>query len=226
MKVPEAESSCALLVIARRPSPGRSKTRLSPPLSGAQAARLYEALLEDALDVARRVSGVQRFVLHAPRQAASHFRDLAPDFGLIPQEGGGLGERLDDALSRCLNNGFTKAAVMASDSPTLPPEYARKAFELLETSDVVLGPCEDGGYYLIALSAPHPRLLREVRMSTPSVLRDTIEVARQEGLRVALLPEWHDVDTPQDLDRLRHELASAPSKIAPHTRACLRTLSR
>jgi glycosyltransferase A (GT-A) superfamily protein (DUF2064 family) len=86
---------------------------------------------------------------------------------------------------------------------------------------VVLGPCEDGGYYLIGLKRPQPRLLRDVQMSTPYVVRDTLVLAEQIGLKVTLLPTWYDVDTVAELDRLRAELRAAPPHTARHTRAFL-----
>ncbi len=218
---PEATTRCALLVIAKRPAAGQTKTRLSPPLLPEQASALYECFLRDTLDVARAVPGVTRLAHYAPDAAAGYFQQLAPDFGLRPQVGDSLGPRLDEVLTRCLAEGFERAVIMDSDSPTLPPEYVAGAFAALDGADVVLGPCEDGGYYLIGLKHPQPRLLREVQMSTPNVLRDTLALAEQAGLRVALLPRWYDVDTAQELERLRADLAGHANGAAPHTRAFL-----
>jgi len=112
--------------------------------------------------------------------------------------------------------------VIDSDSPTLPAEYLGMAFAALDgVADVVLGPCDDGGYYLIGLKRPQPRLLREVQMSTPFVVRDTLALASELGLRVALLPQWYDVDTVAELNRLRVELRETPTQVARHTRAFL-----
>jgi glycosyltransferase A (GT-A) superfamily protein (DUF2064 family) len=82
------------------------------------------------------------------------------------------------------------------------------AFDLLGQADIVLGPCEDGGYYLLGVKRPQPRLLGEVRMSTPTVLEDTLTLAAQEGLRVGLAPSWYDVDTVEDLRRMEADLAA------------------
>ena len=221
MRPPAPAAARALLVIAKRPAPGQTKTRLSPPLHPEQAAALYECFLRDTLDVARAVPHVSRLVHYAPDDAAGYFATLAPDFGLRPQVGDNLGQRLDQVLTRCLREGFRQAVIMDSDSPTLPPAYVARAFSSLETADVVLGPCEDGGYYLIGLNQPQPRLLREVQMSTPHVLHDTLALAGQAGLRVALLPPWYDVDTAQELERLRADLALHANGAAPRTRAFL-----
>ncbi len=211
----------ALLVIAKRPAPGQTKTRLTPPFSSEQAAQLYECFLCDTLDLARAVPGVTRLIHYAPLDAADYFQHLAPDFGLTPQVGESLGERLDNVLTHCLCEGFRRAVIMDSDSPTLPAAYVAQAFVKLDAADVVLGPCDDGGYYLIGLTRPQPRLLREVQMSTPNVLRDTLALAGEENLRVALLPTWYDVDTAQEFQRLQIELRTAINGTARHTRAML-----
>ncbi len=214
--------SNALLVIAKRPAPGQTKTRLTPPLSPEQAAQLYECFLKDTLDVARAVPGVTRLINYAPLDKAEYFAQLAPDFGRVPQIGESLGERLDNALTHCLiERGFRRAVITDSDSPTLPARYLAQAFECLEHADVVLGPCADGGYYLIGLKQPQPRLTREVPMSTPNVLRDTLALAAQLNLRAALLPAWYDVDTAEELQRLQVELRRAANGTARHTRAML-----
>jgi len=221
----EMVSRNVLLVIAKRPEPGQTKTRLTPPLAPKQAAQLYECFLRDTLDVARAVPDVTRLAHYAPDWAADYFAQLAPDFGLRPQVGESLGPRLDQVLTRCLAEGFERAVIMDSDSPTLPAAYVAQAFAALDQADVVLGPCEDGGYYLIGLKRPQPRLLREVPMSTPHVLRDTLALAEQMGLRVALLPSWYDVDTVQELERLRADLAVADNGVAPYSRAFVSRLA-
>jgi rSAM/selenodomain-associated transferase 1 len=218
-------SGRALLVIAKRPAPGQTKTRLCPPLLPEQASDLYECFLRDTLEIARAVPGVSRLVHFAPDEAADYFRQMAPDFSQRPQVGESLGPRLDQVLTRCLEDGFGSAVIMDSDSPTLPASYVERAFAGLEAADVVLGPCEDGGYYLIGLKRPQPRLLREVQMSTPYVLRDTLALARRDGLSVALLPSWYDVDTAQELEHLRADLAARTDEAAPHTRAFLSRLA-
>jgi len=212
----------ALLVVAKRPAPGHTKTRLTPPLSPEQAAALYECLLRDTLDLIRRVPDVQSAIAYLPEEARDYFATLAPDFELFQQEGADLGARLDNALSYYLSRGYERVAIMNSDGPTLPVASLTAAFEELGNgADVVLGPADDGGYYLIGLRRPMPRLLREVRMSTPTVLADTLALAAEEGLRVALLPMWYDIDDVAALERLRIELANAGDGVAPWTRAFL-----
>lgn len=217
-----------LLVVAKQPAAGQTKTRLCPPLTGETAAALYECFLRDTIEIMRATPAVGRGIVYLPAEATAYFHQLAPDFTLTLQVGADLGERLDHALTVALTQGATAAVIMDSDSPTLPVAYLREAFvHLAEGADVVLGPCDDGGYYLIGLRRPQPRLLREVPMSTPTVLRDTLAIAAELGLCVALLPTWYDVDTGAELQRLRCELATTAAdglaSPAHYTRAFLQT---
>jgi uncharacterized protein len=217
-----AKRTNALLVVAKRPAPGRTKTRLTPPLTPEQAAMLYECFLQDTLAIMRQVPDVQPVIAYLPAAEDGYFRQLAPDFELILQEGDDLGARLDNALTHYLGQGYARVAIMNSDGPTLPPTCLAAAFAALDgDADVVLGPCDDGGYYLIGLKRPAPRLLREVRMSTPDVTADTLALAAEEGLTVVLLPTWYDVDDAASLHHLAREIAAAPAHVALHTRALL-----
>ena len=209
----------ALLVMAKRPFPGHTKTRLCPPFSPEEAATLYECFLRDALDIVRAVPNVTPFIAYSPSEEGEYFKKLAPDFELIPQIGANLGERLDFVLSHTLAAGFEQVAAINSDSPTLPPAYLAQAFAHLdnEAIDVVFGPCEDGGYYLIGWKQPHPRLVREIQMSTSHVLQDTLDIARQEKLQIALLPTWYDVDTIADLERIKAEMGEKRVEFGRHT---------
>jgi rSAM/selenodomain-associated transferase 1 len=211
--------SKALLVVGKQPAAGQTKTRLCPPLDGQTAAALYECFLRDTLAIMRQVDAVTRWIAYAPEDATGYFRSLAPDMELTPQRGADLGERLANLLSDALEHGVEQAVVMDSDSPNLPPAYLRQAFAALDgPADLVLGPCDDGGYYLIGMKQPQPRLLREVPMSTPRVTQDTLALAEELGLRTALLPTWYDIDTAAELARLKRELQTAPAEHCPATR--------
>lgn len=210
-----------LLVVAKKPSPGQTKTRLCPPLNCEQAADLYECFLCDTLAVMRQVPNVTPKIVYLPQDAHDYFRNLAPDMDLVQQRGESLGERLDNLLTNELLDGADKAVVMNSDSPTLPKAYLIQAFDQLTATDVVLGPTLDGGYYLIGVKEPQPRILRDVEMSTPYVLRDTLELASEAGVTVSLLPEWYDVDTVEELHRLRNDISGLQNNSCACTRAWL-----
>ena len=218
----QPENRNALIVVAKRPAPGNTKTRLSPPLSPEQASALYECFLADTLDQIRQVEDVERVIAYLPADAHDYFHRLAPDFQLIQQEGPDLGARLDHALTSYLSRGYEHAVIMDSDSPTLPPGHLSQAFAVLsDGAEVVLGPCEDGGYYLIGCNQPVPRLLREVRMSTPTVAANTIALASEEGLHLSQLPTWYDVDDGGSLLRLAQEIDGLDPHTAVHTRRFL-----
>lgn len=215
-------NSNALIVVAKQPAPGQTKTRLSPPLTPEQSSALYEAFLLDTLDQMRQVQEAQRVIAYLPPDAQGYFQRFAPDFELTPQDGPDLGSRLDHALTGYLSRGYQRVVIMDSDSPTLPSAYLSQAFHVLaDGADVTIGPCEDGGYYLIGIKQPVPRLLREVRMSTPTVTADTIALAKEEGLSVSLLPMWYDVDDAGSLGRLAKEIENLNAQVAIHTRRFL-----
>ena len=266
----ENTSRRALLVMAKQPIAGRAKTRLVPPLTSNSAASLYHCFLQDLLATVRAAALVESFtpvIAYTPAAARDFFRQLAPDFWLIPQQsparesdrvppagrspasasprpptaprspsGAGpqqenlvhhperLGDRLHYVLSAALGQGLRQVVAINSDSPTLPAKLLCTAFRSLDDPqvDAVFGPCTDGGYYLIGVKEAPGRLVTEVQMSTPTVLRDTLAIAAAEGLRVDLLPEWYDVDSAQDLERLSAELAGQPDR-APATNRFLTT---
>lgn len=211
-----------LIIVARRPLPGATKTRLCPPLDGETAAALYECFLRDTLHNVRHVPGVQPVIIYTPEDTGGYFAELAPDFQARAQRGADLGQRLAHAFDEALAAPETCAVAIGSDSPDLPHRYISGAFALLAGGvDLVLGPADDGGYYLVGLRQPQPRLFLEVTMSTSTVLKDTLNLARALGLRSELLPPWYDVDTHADLRRLEANLEAGDPAIAPETRAFL-----
>ncbi len=213
----------ALMVVAKQPAPGQTKTRLSPPLDAADASALYECFLRDTLEIvreARQTLDFQPIIVYLPADADGYFRTLAPDFDVVLQQGSDLSERLSNATSHCLTSGYDQVVIMDSDSPTLPTANICDAFMILDShADVALGPCDDGGYYLIGLKKPAPDLFLKVTMSTPRVVEDTLAEAKLNGLHVEMLPTCYDIDFVQDLKRLMVDLEQAAPNIAAHTRA-------
>lgn len=198
----------ALIVMAKQPLAGQTKTRLTPPLSADDAAGLYRCLLLDTLEVVRRTAHqvpLTPYIAYYPPQAQDDFHALAPDFHLLLQQGPTLSERLAGALLAVQAQGYEQVSAMNSDSPALPVSYLTRAYHELDDPgvDVVLGPCDDGGYYLIGWRRPQPHLVLDVTMSTPAVLADTLALAERDGLHAALLPPWYDIDDASDLARLR-----------------------
>jgi rSAM/selenodomain-associated transferase 1 len=208
----------ALVIMAKEPVAGQTKTRLSPPLTAERASELYACFLQDITTTVRHVSqanpNIDPYFGFSPANAAGYFQTLASDFGRITQIGERLNERLQSVFDAGFIQGYCMVAAINSDSPTLPEAYLIQAFERLEKADIVLGPCEDGGYYLIGLKRPIPEIILPVQMSTAYVLTDTLALIKEQGLSVELLPTWYDVDTAEELDRLQQELIGKESRTA------------
>lgn len=198
----------AVAIMAKAPRPGAVKTRLCPPLSPAEAAELSRCFLLDKIAQVRALTEASPAIAFTPEDEQGWFEALAPDFVLVPQRGADLGARLHGSLNALLRAGHPAALAIDSDTPTLPMEFMRQAIHLAITPgvDIVIGPTEDGGYYLIGGRVAHRALFEDMPWSTSQVLEQTMQRAKAAGLRVACLPSWFDVDTPADLARLRAAL--------------------
>lgn len=189
-------------LFAKWPVAGAVKTRLAPG-DAAWSARVAQAFLLDAL---QRFSAVDadRVLVFAPPEREVDFVVLAAErFALAPQVDGDLGQRLAAFFAQQFDAGARAVVAIGTDSPTLPVEYVERAFAELENSDVVLGPATDGGYYLVGCGHAHPTLFDNIGWSSRRVLDDTIAALAEPRWRLALLPPWYDVDTPEDWELLR-----------------------
>jgi uncharacterized protein len=214
-----------LILMAKQPSVGRTKTRLCPPLSLAEAAAFYEAMLLDTLALAGSLTEAQLAAAVTPAAAQEYFETITPPGTLVyPVEGENLGECLLKTMQTAFNAGFKKVLVLNTDGPSLPQPYLIQALEFLETNDLVLGPGQDGGYYLIGMKCPHPQIFQDISWSTDQVLEQSLARANSLGLSTALTPSWYDVDTVVDAARLVYELSALPPERLVHTRSFLETL--
>jgi rSAM/selenodomain-associated transferase 1 len=197
---------CAIAIMAKASIPGQTKTRLSPPLTPIEAADLNTAFLRDIVDNVARAAeqaDIASFVAFGPPGAAAFFEECLPaHLGLMEVWLPDLGECLIQTAQCLLDLGYGAAVVLNSDSPTLPTERLVATARALAAPGerIVLGPCEDGGYYLLGLKQPHRRLFEDIAWSTQRVTHQTLERAAELGLEVARLAPWYDVD---DLDSLR-----------------------
>lgn len=190
-----------VIVMAKHPEPGRVKTRLARVLGDDKACALYRACI---LDLAERLAAMPYRVTWAYTPATAPFADLVPGARCRPQVDGDLGARMADAIAHELADGLGPVLVIGADAPHLPAARLAEAGRALGgVADVVLGPAEDGGYYLIGLRAPAPELFAGIPWSTSDVLAATRARAAAKGLRVHLLATEFDLDEPVDLDRLR-----------------------
>ena len=210
----------AVAIMAKAPRTGEVKTRLCPPLSAEEAAELYRCFLLDKIEQVRALRGAQPAIAYTPVEGKAVFEELAPGFALVPQQGADLGARLANSFDRLFAEGYAAVLLIDSDTPTLPTGFLRRALDLVATPriDLVLGPSEDGGYYLIGLRAPHRELFEAIAWSTAQVLPETVRRAEAKGLEAARLPPWFDVDTPADLERLRASLERRQGRGPRHTR--------
>lgn len=203
---------CALAVMIKSPRAGAVKTRLVPPLNFDEAAALSVCFLRDTAsnitDVASH-GAAEGVAVYTPVGSESAFNGLLhAGFSLVAQRGESFGERLFHATEDLLALGYQSLCLIDSDSPTLPRSFLIDAVRwLAQPGDrVVLGPSDDGGYYLIGLKHAHARIFEDITWSTAQVLRQTVERARELDLETSILPAWYDVDDGATLARLCDEL--------------------
>jgi hypothetical protein len=224
---------CALAVMTKAPRAGQVKTRLVPPLTPDEAAELNKCFLRDTAAAISRVTthnDASGIAVYTPIGTESIYDNILPaDFSLLLQQGVGFSERLFFAAEDLFRCGFDSVCLIDSDSPTVPAKNFVKAIELLKTHGdrIVLGPCNDGGYYLIGLKKSHRELFEQIDWSTECVLDQTMRRAREFGLEVKLLPPGYDIDDAMSLRRLCNEVLrdNVRTDIAPHTRRFVRELS-
>jgi rSAM/selenodomain-associated transferase 1 len=190
-----------LIVFAREPIPGQVKTRLAESVGDQAAAQLYETMLQDVLKTARQVDGVEPVVYWA---CADESLPLLAERYRCPSRNqcqGDLGQRMQGAFEEVFATGCESCCIIGSDAPDLPLSYIQEAYQLLsmQYTDVVLGPSKDGGYYLLGMKQLWPQLFTNIPWSSTEVLQQSLVAARKSGLTVALLPEWRDIDTVEDL---------------------------
>ncbi len=205
----------ALVIYARPPVAGAVKTRLQPHFSAEEALVLYEAMLADLLERAKRAAAGEATLFVS---WSSSYEPQGEMIGLLKgceieyQVGDDLGERMAATLQARLRGGFKQAVLIGSDAPHFPLDYIHQAFEALLAVDIVLGPCPDGGYYLIGCRRLHPRLFQRMPWGTDQVLSITRRRIKDGGVLHHELPSWYDVDSPADVLRLWTDLQHMKAK--------------
>jgi len=230
--------TCAIAVMTKAPRAGFSKTRLCPPLHPEQAARLSEGFQRDMfgnIAEAAGIADIAGYAAYAPVGSEAAIADLLqPGMRLVLADGTtpapdnvhGFGRCLLHAIEGLFALGHPAACVLNSDSPTLPTDVlAQAARALMQPGErVVLGPAEDGGYYLLGMQRVHAHLFADIDWSTETVAASTRRRAGELGLEVVELPVWYDVDDASSLLRLLLEIGEGVSHAypAPQTQAVLR----
>jgi rSAM/selenodomain-associated transferase 1 len=193
-------SSNALIIFTKAPIPGRVKTRIQPHLSAEGCANLHASFIVETIRLAGRVDGADIFLSCHPDTRHPFLQRVSGEYEvkLTPQKGGGLGERMDNAIKESLSMGYGKVIIIGSDSPDLPPAFIEEGFERLDSSEMVVGPSLDGGYYLIGGRRDIP-VFDGIEWSTVRVFEQTIAKAKERGITCSILDEWYDIDTWEDL---------------------------
>jgi rSAM/selenodomain-associated transferase 1 len=205
-----------LLIFVKAPHLGQVKNRLQPGLSALQSLSLHKAMAEDLITRFRDVPAWQTKVAFWPQDARSCMQKwLGDHLEFVPQQGEDLGHRMSRAFEEQFQRGHEKVLIVGCDLPGLETEIISQALEGLSTNDLILGPNEDGGYYLIGLKQAHPELFRDVDWSTDRVLKQTLDNARAAHLAIRWMAVRSDIDTYQDVRRLWRHLNKLKTKGAP-----------
>jgi rSAM/selenodomain-associated transferase 1 len=223
--------SAILVLFAKPPLPGVSKTRLAADLGEERAARIAAALLADTISLAEGTKledaeTVPRLVCAYAGEGEWFATRLGTRWELLQQHGDALDERLDWALADIAPGREDATIFIGMDSPHLAPGILPQAFTALERSRTVLGPCDDGGYYLVGVTGRWPAgILAGVRWSTQYALSDTTRAFAEAGLHPAMLPMCYDIDGIEDLRRLAGDVEDWQPDRLPHVREALSGIS-
>ena len=205
-------TTIAVAIVCKTPTAGQSKTRLSPPLRPEECAAISGCFIRDLSGTIGQFAAgpsVVGYAVYTPSGSEHLLRPLLPDhFGLMAQSDGDLGQRCVAAIAGLFGAGHSGAILVNSDSPTLPAQVLRQAINAVRRgAGVVLSPALDGGYTLIGLPRPEPRLFVDIPWSTADVFRVTLERAAEHGLAVTQVPGWYDVDDAASFQMLEAEFS-------------------
>lgn len=226
-----ARGKCALTIMTKAPLAGTVKTRLTPPLTPEEAAALNACFLHDmARTISQAGDGTQGIACYTPVGAERIYHPiLPPEFQLIAQRTGQLSERLIGATEDLFSVGFASVCLINSDSPTVPASSFAEAAKILAHPgrQLVLGPTDDGGYFLIGCNRLHREIFQGINWSTRHVLNQTLTRAANLHLEVHLLPTGYDVDDRATLCRLCQDLLrpNESGTVAPATKEFLRAIA-
>jgi len=205
-----------LVIMAKAPRAGAVKTRLAPSLPASAVASLYGCLLQDTVTLAQSLGGVEVAVMcpESDKEALKDF--LGSGVQVVAQTGEGLAAGLTSVFQHFTANGPREVIAFNSDSPHLGADILKSAFQELATHEVVVGPTNDGGYYLIGAKAAYPSLFAGDGMGTTSALERLLARTEQLGLSTSFSSAFYDIDLAEDLLQLGKELQRAPER-APRT---------
>lgn len=196
--------SQVLMVFVRNPVAGKVKTRLARDVGDEKALRIYQKLLTYTREIIRSVP-VQKQIWYSDNIPENNrWRGQHVDYKV--QVGADLGERMKHAFSDAFGQGYDRAVIIGSDCAELTSAHLRETYRRLQNTDLVIGPSEDGGYYLLGMNEFHPRLFDDIDWSTDRVFSQTLDRVNSLGLEYHLLEELNDVDYQEDWNSVKNKL--------------------
>jgi rSAM/selenodomain-associated transferase 1 len=208
-KKPDRLPDERLIIFTRYPEPGRTKTRLIPALGPEGAAEFHRRLTGQTLETGRQIESKRRIQLEIYYDGGDESQMQAWLGGQLtfrPQGSGDLGEKLHRAFHETFQTGARRVVIIGTDSPDLTAEILEEAFDAVLSCDLVIGPANDGGYYLIGLGRMIPELFAGIEWGGEKVFAQTVSKAREVGARFELLVQLSDVDRPEDLEACQTRL--------------------
>ena len=201
-----------LIVFVKSPETRGVKSRLAEAIGEQKARQLYRRFVQDLLDSLDRGNYCLKIFFYPPDHRPVLVQWLGHSRSYEPQTGDDLGERMKNAFKKCFSDGFETVLLIGSDCPDLPAEIIDEGFASLKGSDVVIGPSLDGGYYLLGFKADTflPDAFTGISWGTDGVIKNTCEILANNGLSIAVLPSWRDIDTCEDLRALMERHVNTP----------------
>jgi rSAM/selenodomain-associated transferase 1 len=208
-----ADNRCVLLFV-KFPERGKVKSRLAQHMDGDAVLRLYECMVLDTIDMLKQAGEPFRIFFDPPEAHERMRQWLGQEYTYLPQTGEDLGERMEKAFGHVFSEGVDEALLIGSDIPELTDALVKEAFQSFATHDVVIGPANDGGYYLVGFkkSTFYPEIFYNMEWSTGMVFRQTVERFLNSSIVMHLLPECTDIDTREDLEAVLSRAHSSTAK--------------
>lgn len=186
-----------LIIFIRNPEIGKVKTRLAKTIGNTAALQLYKLLLQHTFEVTKPIN-CDKIVYYSEAIAKDDIWDASYQKKI--QQGNDLGQRMHHAFEAAFKAGYKKAVIIGSDIFDLTPAHIKEAFTMLNTNNVVLGPAEDGGYYLLGMKTLHSQIFKEKTWGTATVLAETLKDLK--GIKTHFLEILNDIDTYEDLEKV------------------------
>ncbi len=200
----------ALIVFAKAPVPGTVKTRLQADLGAEKTVAVYRSFVAEVTSQCARLKGADRFLGCAPSKDNDFLKDIAVSRGMkmFNQRGGSLGAKIFNAFRYCARKDYSEIVLIGTDSPSLPVNLIKKAFDALRKNDLVIGPCFDQGLYLIGLKKDKiTRLSQNILIDTGRDVSGILETAGRLNIKLSMLPFWYDIDRIDNYNFLKLHLA-------------------